>query len=765
MAEWTAGARRAGLFALVAATVAAVAGGVALVRPTDADAAAISSVPGPVVLVGTSGIRWTDVGAGTTPELAALVDDAALGTLAVRSISAYACPVDGWYAVSSGRLAAGPPTTASNRVCDVIPEASDGTPVPGWLIAWDRAEEDDRGAQLGMFGSVLAAEQVSAAAIGAGAAIALAGTGGVPVGPVQEAQLEPTLLEAQVRDGVANHELLVVDVGGVRAPPDAGISRAEQLRLVDARIGAVLDGLPTDATVLVASIADDGTTPHLQVLAATGPAVEGAYADAMLGSRSTRQPGLVQVTDLAPTLLDLLGVASPSSFVGSPIRPVEVGTASVAERRAALLDRDAAAQAISPYTVWFFAGLSLAWLVVFGGAFLALRRVGPSAPARLRILVWLRRSGVLLSCVPVATFPANLVPWWRADAAFGVLVATVAAIALGLAVIALTGPWRQRLLGPLGFVGAVTAGVLAVDVITGSHLMISSLMGLQPLVAGRFYGLGNVAFTVFATGAMLFATAVADALLRSGRRVLALVVVVVIGVVAIVIDGAPGLGSDFGGPLAMVPAFALLIVLVGRLRSSWGLAVGIGLAAIVVVVGLALLDWMRPAAERTHLGRFVDEVTNGEAWQVVARKLEQNLDLLVGSVGGPLVLLIAAFLFVAVLRPSVLRLPSLPEAYERAPALRPGLLAMLVLLTLGSLLNDSGSAVPAVAAAITVPLLIATASTVAATRAQGRDAGTAPAAAGGPPRPPRPGSPPADAIAPGGGATGDVGGHPVEPLR
>jgi hypothetical protein len=103
--------------------------------------------------------------------------------------------------------------------------------------------------------------------------------------------------------------------------------------------------------------------------------------------------------------------------------------------------------------------------------------------------------------------------------------------------------------------------------------------------------------------------------------VLALVVVVVIGAIAVVIDGAPGLGSDFGGPLAMVPAFALLFVLVGRLKSSWRLAVGIGVSAVAVVVGLALLDWMRPPAERTHLGRFVDEVSNGEAWQVVARKL------------------------------------------------------------------------------------------------------------------------------------------------
>ena len=728
MAEGTGGVRRSVRLALVAGAVATVACTVALVQPArSVEPAPLPSVPapmpsvsGPIVLIGTGGIRWSDVDAATTPALATLLTDGAVGTLAVRSLRSYACPGDGWLAVSSGRLAAASPTTLSGAVCDVIPEATVGAPVPGWLLALDRAEEDDRGALLGTFGSALAAGGMEVAALGGGAAIAIAGPDGVPVGPVGPRPSDIDALQDQVRSLAEVVDLLVVDAGGVRAPPDADASRSEQLRLVDDRIGAVLRGAPTGATVLVASIADDGNVPHLQVLTATGPAIDGAYADALLGSRSTRQPGLLQTTDLAPTVLRLLGIASPQTFVGAPITPVDVGAATSGDRLRTLADRDAAAQLISPYTVWFFGGLTLLHMIVYGGSLLALRRAGPTGPSRARLLLWLRRVGVFFACLPVATFPANLVPWWRFDAPFAVLVGTVAAIALLLAVITLTGPWRRRLLGPLGFVGGVTAGVLAVDVITGSRLMISSLMGLQPLVAGRFYGLGNVAFTIFATGAVLLATALADALLRSGRRVLALVLVVVIGVVAIVVDGAPGLGSDFGGPLAMLPAFAVLVVLVGRLRSSWGLGVGIGLAAVTVVVGLALLDWMRPADQRTHLGRFVDTVSDGEAWMVVGRKLDQNLDLLLGSVGGPLVLLLAALFAVAVLRPALLRLPSLPEAYERAPALRPGLLAMLLLLTLGSALNDSGSAVPAVAAAIMVPLLVATAATVAHERARER---------------------------------------------
>ena len=48
---------------------------------------------------------------------------------------------------------------------------------------------------------------------------------------------------------------------------------------------------------------------------------------------------------------------------------------------------------------------------------------------------------------------------------------------------------------------AIADAVLALDVMTGSRLQLSSLMGLQPVVAGRFYGMGNPTFALFATAA------------------------------------------------------------------------------------------------------------------------------------------------------------------------------------------------------------------------------------------------------------------------
>src|SRR5699024_6758461 len=56
------------------------------------------------------------------------------------------------------------------------------------------------------------------------------------------------------------------------------------------------------------------------------------------------------------------------------------------------------------------------------------------------------------------------------------------------------------------------------------------------------------------------------------------------------------------------------------------------LAAAVLAVGtIAVIDWAGPAADRSHLGRFVEQVLTGEAWTVVSRKGQANLNILMSS--------------------------------------------------------------------------------------------------------------------------------------
>jgi hypothetical protein len=276
-----------------------------------------------------------------------------------------------------------------------------------------------------------------------------------------------------------------------------------------------------------------------------------------------------------------------------------------------------------------------------------------------------------------------------------------------LATVALAGPWRRALLGPVGAAGALTALVLTADVATGSRLSLTTLIGGQPLVGGRFYGFSNPGFALFATGALLLAVAIADPPARAHRSRAAAAAVAAVGVVATVVDGLPGLGSDFGGPPALVPAFAYLALRVAGVRLTWPRVLAVVAGTVGVLALLAVGDWLRPPSDRTHLGRFVQTVLDGGGWDVVTRKAEQNLGIVTSSPFQLVLPLVAIVVAVVLARPRRWRLEPLAVAYERAPTLRPGLAALGVLLVVGFAVNDSGAAIPPVAAMVALPAVLA----------------------------------------------------------
>jgi hypothetical protein len=700
------------------------------------------AVAGPVVLVGAAGLRWDDVDPRATPALDGLLGSAAVGDISIRSVRTTACPIDGWLALSAGRRAADAPRTAEPLCRTPGEPARQGRTavLENFATYAETARDGSFGAVPGTLGDLLREERVSVTAVGPGAAIAAVGTDGKVVGDYEALPRDPQALGDLLEPRLLRDDLLLVDAGTVRDPDDLGDKdpdrlagdRADQVARIDARVGAVLDVVPDGATVIVVSLADSGRTPHLQLVAATGPAPGGEeYDAALLGSRSTRQDGLVQATDLMPTVLGLVGVEAPGGLPGAVIAP-QPGDTTAAERRQKVSDLSEAAITVQPLVVWFFNGLVIAQILLYGAAALALRNNLGGRDGRRRVLGVLRRVAVVFASVPVATFLANLVPWWRSDQDLLAVVGVVFGWVLVIATVALAGPWRDRRLGPLGVVSGITAGVLALDVLTGSQLQTSSLMGQQPVVAGRFYGLGNVQFALFATGALMLATSLADATLRAGRRRLALAVVVVVGVLAVVIDGTPGIGSDFGGPPAMIPAFTLLALLVAGVQVTWRRVVLIGLGTALVVVLLSVADWLRPAADRTHFGRFVETVIDGGALVVVQRKALQNWEILTGSYLTLLVPFGAVFVGLVLMRPSAWGAPALQRTYEASPTLRHGLGALLVMLFIGFAVNDSGTVVPAIGATLVIPLLIA-ASVRTLELAQDVHA---PAGAGAPPEPP-----------------------------
>ncbi|QCB92409.1 hypothetical protein [Cellulomonas shaoxiangyii] len=728
----------------------------AAAAPGPAASALETPVPGPVVLVGVTGLRWDDVGSLTTPALWELSRDGSVGAVAARSVATRSCPADGWLAVSAGARAAD--LTVDDRTCRSLRAPGEDGTVPGWDDFLASANAESYGARPGTLGRILAEAGATAVGIGPGAAIALADPRGVPVGEHVRSPTSTTALGRLVRDA-AGADLLVVDAGQIRDPgygtaprlpsadpsgnPATGEededevplgdapegsdlpgsesivepSRAQQAVTVDARVGAVLDALAgRDATVLVVSLADSGRVA-LQVAAAVGPReTEPAFGESLLTSGSTRQAGVVQTTDVTPTLLALLGLLDDApALPGAEIRPVP-GPATGGARVAALLDAQQEASAVTRVSGSFSARLVLAQAALFLAAAVVLTRRGRAdgralSPA-LRVL---QVAALALGAAPVASFLVGLVPWWRSDRPVTAFWWTLLGIIAVVTAAALAGPWRRHVLGPAGVVAGVTVVTLVVDALVGSPLVIDAPMGAQRIMAARFYGMSNQAFALITAAGVLVAVVVADALLRAGRRRAAVAFVVLLGLVLAVVDGAPQWGADFGGPVAILVAFAMLAVAVSGRRVSWKVVLLVGVVGGALVLGFAFLDWLRAPADRTHLGRFFATVLDGGLWDVVWRKLSVNLRVLASwrylvlAIGG------VALTWLVLAGPRPRRGALMGEGSPLAglqsavPLLRPAVAASGVALTIGFLMNDSGIVVLATGIAVAVPCLVAAA--------------------------------------------------------
>lgn len=714
--------------------------------PTAEDTAAA-----PVVLVGVTGLRWDDVTTLTTPTLWDLSRDGSIGLVAARSVASRSCPADGWLAVSSGERAADLP--ADDRTCRSLRDPGEDGQVPGWDDYLSSAESESYGARPGLLGDLLAGSGTPATGIGPGAAIALADGDGLPVGTHLARPGSTNALTRTVRDALQTSRLVVVDAGVLRDPgyataargsstpveeepgdeipgiadptdpelPTPGAivepTRSAQAQTLDDRIGAVLRATErSGATVLVVSLADSSRAT-LQLAAALGTAPNGdEYARNLLTSGATRQAGLVQTVDVTPTLLDSLDLEDDApALAGATIVPT-AGPVTASGRMATLLDVQQQAQWVTRVSGGFSTRMVLAQAVLFVAAAIILTRKGRSDRRPLRpALHALKIASLALAAAPITAFLTGLVPWWRAaDPRMAFWWTVLAWIAL-ITALALVGPWRRSVLGPAGFVAAVTVGVLVVDACTGSHLVIDTPMGAHRLLAARFYGMSNQAFALLTAAGLLVAVAIADPLVRRGRRVLATVLVAGLGLLLVVVDGAPGLGSDFGGPPALILAFALLAITVSGRRVHWRtLAIILGVGALVVG-GFAVLDWMRPPADRTHLGRFFATVLDGGLWDVVYRKLSVNLRVLTNWRYLVLAVFGIALTWIVLAgdrpRRGALMGPRSPLAGLQAavPLLRPAVLAIGAGLGVGFLINDSGIVVPATGIAVAVPCLVAAA--------------------------------------------------------
>lgn len=612
--------------------------------------------PAKVVMVAVPGLGLDELGTGSMPNLDALADRGAVAAATVRSLSEEPSLLAGYATLGAGaralapEAAAGQAVNAGGRV--VVPTAAA-------TIAANRREHV--ASPPGALGDALRRAGLRTAVVGQGALSVMGSDGAVDAG--RAGDVGPDAFGTEVAAGLSRADVVLVG-------PGPGVS-------ADPALGEVVELAGPDALVLVVGVVPPGSEGRLTPMVAVGKGT----VPGTLHSQSTRRPGLVTLTDVAPTVLHALGVAVPDAMVGHALR-YRPGHADVGQLRS--LDRDADLREDLYSSVVF--GYIAVQAVVYLLAILGLRtgvfaRGRPRWAARL-----LRLVVVAFSAWPLATFLLDAVPGASRLGGWVLLVL----VAIDVVVVAAALQARRHPLSPLVWVCAATMAVLAVDVATGAHLQLSSFLGYSPYTAARFWGLGNAAFAALASCALLVAAVHVH---RGPRRAEALVTAGALFALVVVVDGAPGLGSDLGGVLTLVPVFALtLLALTGR-QPSWRAVGAAAAVTALAVAGVVGIDLLRAPEARTHLGQLVSRV--GEEGlepltTTLARKAEGSLRTFASPWSWAIPVVTLYGLYVLLLARGV------PELLSQRSALRSGALAMVAAGLLGCALNDSGVVVTAV---------------------------------------------------------------------
>jgi hypothetical protein len=648
---------------------------------------------GYVMIAGAPGLRWDDINPTDTPTLWRLAGHGAIGALTVRSAQTPTCPEDGWVTLGAGNYALRTSATVHGR-CPATrtpigyPDAIGAT--VGDQAAVNRANRDlSFGAQPG----ALAEAVRCTVAVGPGAAVAAAR----PFGRVDR---YGAALPADLANLLDQCPLSIVDVGTVDRKTHP--ARATQARIVDANVAKIVAGRPAGSLLLVAGMSDTASgATRLHVAIADGP----GYGGGWLTSTGTGRPGYIQTVDLAPTALAALAVPRPTKlFAGAQAQQVGGRPTGLAAAMARLVGADEQSTVRQGIAGWFYRTYVVGEIIILLAAVPLLRRARRSAephgppPVSRRVVRAVEWFLIAAAVAIPATVLADLTPWWR-PGRHGLVFALVVLGITALATVAVArGPWHRGALGPVGSAAAICAGVIGVDVMTGSSLQLNGVVGYSAASGSRYAGIGPAGLGAFIAGVLLVAACAAQSMPARRWRPALVAAIVALGVIVV---GSPYLGADAGGALALTAAGCLAAAIAGGgwltfARLAWAALAGLG-----VLVGFAVLDLGRPVAERSSVGRFITQFHDGTAGVSVHRAGVDDVVATVSNAVNVLVLVAILYNVMVLIRPwgGLLRL------FGLYPAVRGALTGLAVAAVLAGLVDGVGFTTAGAAAGTALPLV------------------------------------------------------------
>lgn len=395
--------------------------------------------------------------------------------------------------------------------------------------------------------------------------------------------------------------------------------------------------------------------------------IAGRGFDGNLTSDTTRTPGFVIATDIAPTILERYGLEVPDEMNGRAIEAEgDFDAAAIADRgaRMRIVSGRRSPVIVDNLMIWF-ALAALASLLTRGRArSVAFGLLGLST-------VYLPTMLLVGGAVQPAEDVERLI------------------VGLGAPLAAALTLWLARGWAALAVACAVTLAAYTADVVAGSPLVAQSLLGPNPGLGVRFFGIGNELESVLTVlipvgvGAALMAAAERTGAVPSPRT--AVFAFLGAGFAFAAVFAAGRFGADVGAAIVFPAAAAFAALAVPgavRGRRTALMVLGAPFAGLALLAATDLV-----LGGDAHLSRSVfDAGGAGELGDVAERRLRLSAGSLNRAAEQPLFWFSVASAVAAI----VFR-RRIAEWLRWAPFERAGMIGAAAAVALGVVANDSGA--------------------------------------------------------------------------
>lgn len=406
-----------------------------------------------------------------------------------------------------------------------------------------------------------------------------------------------------------------------------------------------------------------------------------------LTSAATKRHLVVANTDIAPTVLAFFDLSDETgSMIGRPItiRPVPGGSLADAQQLSTKTST------VNRLRVPLVKGYVILQIIIILLALVAIFWLVELAALLEPFIVALVAVPLVYLFLGLATLPVD----WMYMGAAVVLTAAVTAVVMGAT--------RRNGFQAFSLLIVLTVLALNVDLLTGSHLIQSSVLGYDPMAGARYYGIGNE-FMGILLGSSIALAGVAYQ--RYTQRWLLPVIGLFLAFQAFIM-ASPQLGANSDGMLTAPAAFLVTLILLGNLsirpRTVFLVLGAVALAALA----FTFYDMGRAPEVQTHIGRAAHQIAVGgwnEGLTIITRKLGMNIKLIRYTIWSWVFIIMLLVLSLLVYRP----VGAMKQLRQDKPYVVKGFGGIITGALIGLVVNDSGIvAASTTSIYLVVPLLL-----------------------------------------------------------